>query len=163
MSPEVPPVSRPATDYPLGPTVALAFGDLVVLLLFAALGRSSHDQPPGAIPFAGVIGTAAPFIVGWFSVGAVLGAFRKSAVSSVRSAFLRTEGTWLVAGPVGLLLRALFLQRGIPLSFAAVVMSVNFVLLGVWRTLYARLANEFAATPAKPACSGWISSRRSPS
>ncbi|MFQ5592661.1 MAG: DUF3054 domain-containing protein [Anaerolineae bacterium] len=126
-------------DYHLRSTVALAVGDLVTLLLFAALGRSSHDRPPGAIPFAGVISTAAPFIVGWFSVGAVLGVFKQSAVSSVRSAFLRAEGIWLVAGPVGLLLRALFLRRSIPLSFAAVVMSVNFVLLGAWRTLYAWL------------------------
>lgn len=128
-----------SSDYPLRPATALALGDLAVLLLFAALGRSSHDRPPGPIPFAGVISTAAPFIAAWFSVGAVLGVFKQSAVSSVRSAFLRTEGTWLVAGPLGLLLRALFLRRGIPLSFAAVVMSVNFVLLGGWRTLYAWL------------------------
>ncbi len=133
---KVQPASRPATNYSLGSTAALVLGDLVALLLFAALGRSSHDRPPGAIPFVGVISTAAPFIIGWFSVGAVLGAFKQSAVSSVRSAFLRAAGTWLVAGPVGLLLRALFLQRGIPLSFAVVVMSVNFVLLGAWRTLY---------------------------
>ncbi len=131
--------AKPAVDYPPGPTLALAFGDLVVLLLFAALGRSSHDRPPGAIPFVGVLSTAAPFVAGWFAVGAVLGAFRQSAMHSVRSAFLLTEKTWLVAGPVGLLLRALFLGRGIPLSFAAIVMSVNFVLLGAWRSLYTRL------------------------
>ncbi len=127
------------TDYLLKPTLLLIAGDIVVFLIFAALGRSSHDRPPGAIPFSGVVSTAAPFILGWLVVALGLGTFKQTAVRGVRSAFLKAEGTWLVAGPVGLALRALFLQRGIPLSFAIVVMVTNFVLLGVWRSLYAWL------------------------
>lgn len=130
------------TDYPLKPTLLLVAGDVIIFLIFSALGRSSHDRPPGAIPFSGVVSTAAPFILGWLIVALVLGAFKKAAVRDIRSAFLKAEGTWLIAGPVGLGLRALFLQRGVPLSFAIVVMTTNFILLGLWRSLFAWLRSR---------------------
>jgi hypothetical protein len=53
------------------------------------------------------------------------------------SSFLaRTLLAWVLALPVGLALRALFLQRGIPLSFAIVTFIANTILLLGWRGVF---------------------------
>jgi hypothetical protein len=46
---------------------ALAAGDAVALMVFAAIGRRSHDEAAGVAAALAVVGTAAPFIAGWLS------------------------------------------------------------------------------------------------
>jgi hypothetical protein len=95
------------------------------VVVFAAIGRSSHAEADSIV---GLVGTAAPFLVG-------LGA-------SWASRRVRADPPGLGAGVVvllgtvviGLALRAAFLQR-LPLSFAIVTtLSLAVLLLG-WRGL----------------------------
>jgi Protein of unknown function (DUF3054) len=112
----------------------LAAGDLLAFLLFAALGRHSHEE---AGNLAQLVGTAAPFAISWFAVAPWLGAFPKAPRFQPRNLLSRTALAWLCAWPIGLLLRAVLLRRGVPLSFALVVLAANAVFLLGWRGLYA--------------------------
>lgn len=109
-------------------------GDLVALLLFAALGRSSHGMSLNA---GEIVSTALPFVAVWYPVGLWLRAFRADAVASPLAAARRAALAWLLAWPLGLQLRALILQRSIPLTFALLVLITNLALLVGWRTAYA--------------------------
>ena len=81
--------------------------------------------------------TAAPFLLGWFAVVPFVGALRGELLAQPGSLLKRTALAWLIAWPLGLGLRALFLQRGIPLSFALVTGITNTVLLLGWRGIAA--------------------------
>ena len=114
----------------------LLIGDAVSFLVFAALGRTSHET--GLSP-AAVVGTALPFLVVWYPVGVWLRVFRPEAAAGPLIAARRILLPWLLAWPLALQLRALILDRSIPFSFAAVVFATNLVLLAGWRAVYARL------------------------
>lgn len=117
----------------------LLLGDLFVFLLFAYVGKSSHQME---ITWLGLIETAAPFILGWFVVGYFTGIFKPSAYASFGQAIIKTALTWLVAGPVGLALRAIIFQEGFDLTFAIVTMISIAIFMMVWRTIYT-LAGRF--------------------
>ena len=121
----------------LGDRLLLAGGDIVSFLVFAAIGRGTHGEAALTALLAVVV-TAAPFIVGWFVVAIPGGAFRDPR-AGVRRIVQRTAFCWLGAWPLGLALRALILWRGIPISFAIVVLVTNLVLLCGWRAICAWL------------------------
>lgn len=132
-----------------GLVAALVAGDLLAFLVFAAIGRRSHGAAAGLDALLAVAWTAAPFMLGWFAVAPFSGALRwglpaPAKVAPSRGALVaaltrRTALTWLLALPLGLLLRAIFLQRGIPLSFAIVTFATNLVILCGWRAVFAWL------------------------
>ncbi len=125
--------------------VVLLIGDVISFLLFAAIGRGSHGEATGFGALLEVGKTAAPFLLGWFLAAPWLGAFRVNASAHIgklplpRSLVGRTMLAWVVAWPLGLGLRALFLQRAIPLSFAIVTFIANTILLLGWRGIFAWL------------------------
>jgi len=123
----------------VGRIITVALGDAVVFVIFSLVGRGNHHEASGAGALPDVLGTAAPFLVGWFLVAPLVGAYRHSALGPVQSALPRTALAWAVAGPVGLLLRAALLQRGIPLSFAIVALLFNLVALLAWRGIAAAM------------------------
>lgn len=116
-----------------GQTLTLVIGDAISFLVFAAIGRNSHGEAAGFGAVLEVVRTAGPFLLGWFVVAPFTGALRGELLTHPRSLLKRTSLAWLFAWPLGLGLRALFLQRGIPLSFAIVVGITNTVLLLGWR------------------------------
>jgi hypothetical protein len=118
-----------------GRVTVLALGDTLVFLIFAWIGRSSHREPVGAVALPAVAGTAAPFLVAWFLVAPFMGAYRPAPGTSRRTMLGRTALTWMIAGPLGLVLRAAILRRGIPLSFALITLLTNLTLLLAWRGL----------------------------
>jgi hypothetical protein len=118
-----------------GRVTVLALGDALVFLVFSWIGRSSHREPVGAGALSAVVGTAAPFLVAWFLVAPLMGAYRAAPGTSHRAMLGRTARTWMIAGPLGLLLRAAILRRGIPPSFALITLLTNLTLLLVWRGL----------------------------
>lgn len=122
---------------PFGYIALLVVGDLLAFVVFAWLGRRSHAEAAGLDALAETLGTAAPFIAGWFIVSPIAGAFR-AGLAPTRMAG-RTVLGWLLAWPVALVLRALALQRGIPLTFALITGATNLVLLVGWRTAFAWL------------------------
>lgn len=102
---------------------ALALVDVLAVLVFAAIGRRSHDES-GAL--LGVLTTAGPFLLGAI-VGAVVARSWRDPLSW-RSGF----AVWLGAVVVGLALRAVLYDR-LPLSFALVATISLAVLVLGWR------------------------------
>jgi FlaA1/EpsC-like NDP-sugar epimerase len=112
---------------------ALVFGDACSFLVFAAVGRASHNEAAGLDAFWLIAQTAAPFALGWFVVAPFFGVYRRASTSGARKMLLRTALAWVCAWPVGLLLRWLFKGEVPPVSFAIVTLIANLVFLGLWR------------------------------
>ena len=70
--------------------IALAVGDLIALIIFAALGRSSHNMDAGEGPLLAVLNTAAPFAVAWLLTGAAVGLYTGRALYPPGRVLLRT-------------------------------------------------------------------------
>jgi hypothetical protein len=117
----------------------LAAGDALAFMIFAALGRASHSEAAGLAAILQVAETAAPFAIGWFVVAPFAGTYRADIASRPRQMLERSALAWLLAWPIGLLLRALIRQTTIPLSFALVTLITNMLILLGWRGLFAWL------------------------
>ncbi len=118
--------------------IMLVIGDVICLLIFAALGRNTHGEAAGFAAIPQIFITALPFASGWFLVSPFVGAFRREIVTQPRAMVMRTALAWLLSWPVAMLLRGIFVDHGIPpLSFAFVVLLFNMVLLVIWRWLFA--------------------------
>jgi len=118
--------------------ILLVIGDLICFLIFAALGRNTHGEASGFAAIPQIILTALPFVAGWFLVSPLVGAFRHKILSQPRAMVIRTAVAWLIAWPVAMLLRGIFVDHGIPpLSFALVVLLFNMLLLLIWRWPFA--------------------------
>lgn len=132
--------SQPAATTPdLRRIAALVAGDVLAFLAFAAVGRASHSEAAGLDAILQVAGTAAPFALGWFVVAPLAGAFKAELAAKPRKMLERTALAWLIAWPIGLVLRALVRQSGIPLTFAIITLLTNMLLLLGWRGLFAWL------------------------
>lgn len=123
----------------------LAVGDALVFLIFAAIGRNSHGEASGLAAIPQIVLTAAPFAIGWFIVAPFIGVFRRELADQPKAMAMRTALAWLLAWPVGLLLRWFFVDRlktpptsaGDFTAFATVTFLFNMVVLLVWRVPYA--------------------------
>ena len=102
--------------------------DAVFVLLFVALGRSSHDEGGNAV--TGTLSVAAPFlialVVGW------------AATRAWRSPRAPTTGIgiWLVVLVAGMLLRRFVFDRGTALPFVIVAACFTLLFLVGWRYLW---------------------------
>ncbi|GAC1424129.1 MAG: hypothetical protein PVS3B3_07490 [Ktedonobacteraceae bacterium] len=109
----------------------LVAGDMIVFLIFAIIGRRSHSEA-GTI-FGPVI-TALPFATAWFLVAPFIGAFRRGLERNTGTFALRTLLAWLVAWPVAMLFRGIFVDKGVPpWTFALITLISNTILLQAWR------------------------------
>ena len=130
---------KPTREIPyIQAVILLVVGDVLCFLIFVALGRSSHKEASGLAAIPQIIVTALPFIAGWFLVSPFVGAFRHTIMAQPRSTLIRTAVAWLLAWPVALLLRGIFVDQGVPpLNFAIVVLLFNMLLLLIWRWPFA--------------------------
>ena len=123
---------------PINRLIWLVGGDILVLLLFVWVGRSSHSLPAGDIP--ALLMVAAPFLISWFLLSPWFGLFRADVTQSWQKFVPRILGVWLIGGPLAGLLRALFLGRPIPEgiipTFVVVTMVVGSLFMLVWRLGY---------------------------
>ena len=129
----------------------LLAGDLVALALFAILGRNTHDEAIGFGAVRAVVGTAAPFLVGWLVAASVFNVRWPQATSTVALMLRATLTTWVAAYPIAMLVRGVALGRTSPLSFYIVAFVVPLLLLLAWRL-------SFAVIEAKRAVRGAASS-----
>jgi hypothetical protein len=118
--------------------VILGAGDLLVILSFVWIGRSSHSLSVADV-VAGLT-TALPFIIGWFLITPWFGLYRSEIRQSWRKWVPRFLAAWAIAGPLSLVLRALFLGRPLSSSiipgFATIALGyIGFVVLA-WRLGY---------------------------
>jgi hypothetical protein len=111
----------------------LAAGDAAAFLVFAALGHRDHGETSSVVS---VVGTALPFIAGWFLVAPWAGAYNIGRGAPLKTVLVRTEVAWVCAWPVTLLIRAAALHRSIPLTFFVVTLLFNSVILLGWRSVY---------------------------
>ncbi len=120
-----------------GRTAALIGGDVVALMVFAAIGRGSHGEAAGLGAIGEVAQTAAPFIIGWLVTSPWLGAFRRASTDTPVKMLRTTAIAWSAGVVVGALVRALMIGRFSPPSFYMVTFIAALVLLGSWRTAFA--------------------------
>lgn len=118
--------------------ILLVIGDILCFLIFVALGRNSHGEASGFGAIPQIIVTALPFLAGWFLVSPFVGAFRHKIMAQPKAMVIRTALSWLLAWPVAMLLRGIFVDHGVPpLSFALITLVFNMLLLLVWRWPFA--------------------------
>jgi Ca2+/H+ antiporter len=150
--PEVPQEPRkphPPEWLPTWEIFAVGLGDVIVLILFAIIGRASHDVASTAGPVLGTLNTAFPFIVAWLVLAAVLGGFSGKAFYPIGRVIGRTLLASILAAPLGVLLRAAiqaaprqfyaFRWDSIQPSFILVATLSTSVMLLVWRVAWSRI------------------------
>ena len=116
---------------------ALLGGDLGALLLFVYVGQRDHETVSDANPLLGVLWTVLPFALTWVCAGLAFGAFRAERPINPRAFFAALINTWLVAVPLGLLLRSLILGRAaIPTLFVITGYGFIALFLLAWRLLF---------------------------
>ncbi|MFC4544625.1 DUF3054 domain-containing protein [Halosolutus amylolyticus] len=116
------------------PLVAvLAVADALVVTAFVAVGLHSHGMAPWEFP-AHTVRTATPFVIGWATVAALVGAYRGRVLESARRTVAVVGLAWIGASLLGGAIRATSLfPGGAPPSFLLVnaVLGLGFVL--PWR------------------------------
>jgi hypothetical protein len=112
----------------------LVIGDALIFVIFAAIGRRSHNEAVGISSLLQVVVTALPFAAGWFIVSPFIGAFRRGLEVKPRAMAGRTSLAWLASWPVAMALRGIFVDHTVPpLSFAIITLISNTILLLIWR------------------------------
>jgi len=110
----------------------LLAGDVIGILVFAAVGRGSHAEDVGLL---GTFLTAFPFLVGYFSVASPLGAYSEDATSSYSRAFTSLAPSWFAGTSAGILLRAIGKFSIPPMAFIIATSIFTFVFLATPRAL----------------------------
>lgn len=113
--------------------ILAAFGiDVVLVTVFAAIGRASHTEAM----FAGLATTAGPFLA-----ALVIGWLVSLAWRAPRAVVRTGIPVWVVTVVGGMLLRALSGQ-GVQVAFVIVATIVLLVLLVGWRAIAALIARR---------------------
>jgi hypothetical protein len=134
----------------------LLVGDLIAVIAFVVVGQRDHDLVNEANPVLGVLLTAGEFGVPWLIAGLLLGAFprgmgdrvgaglapaqgdRKGRPYDVWTLLARSLNAWLVAAPIGILIRSYALGRAvIPTVFLVATLGFGGVFVLGWRALFA--------------------------
>jgi hypothetical protein len=114
----------------------LVIGDLLALILFVLVGQTDHGTVDKSNPLLGVLQASWEFALLWLLVGWPLNAFPQFENWTTRDLLGRALLTWLVAAPLGLLLRSLVLSRlNIPTLFLAATLGFGILFLWAWRLL----------------------------
>ncbi len=113
----------------------LLLGDWLVLLLLVFLGQRDHGMS-GAGVFSSLLLTTFSLALPWTVAAALLGANRPTAGMGWQPWLGRALNAWLVAAPLGLVLRALLRgQAAIPVPFIMVMLGVGGLFVLAWRAL----------------------------
>lgn len=128
--------------HPMTNRIVLILGDWLVLLLFVFIGQRDHNMSgPGT--FASLLTTALSLAIPWTIAAFLLGASRLEDSPTLGRWLGRVLTAWLVAAPLGLLLRALLRGQGtIAVPFMLVVMGLGGLFVLGWRGVYYYLANR---------------------
>ncbi len=118
--------------------ISLVIGDVIVFLVFSAIGRRSHNEAAGLNSLLQIAITAAPFAISWFIVSPFVGAFKRGLEVRPGKMAQRTALAWVASWPLALALRGVFVDHGIPpWTFAIITLITNIILLLVWRVPFA--------------------------
>ena len=119
------------------PRLILLLGDLAAITLFVFIGQQDHGTTDVNNPLWGLLRSAFPFLMTWIVVAVVVRAYPARDAISVKTLLLRGLNAWLIAAPLGLLLRAyLFNRGGIPAIFMLLTLLVGGAFVLIWRLLF---------------------------
>ncbi len=119
--------------------LSLLIGDVVIIVLFTAIGREQHGMMSSLEAVLGTAKTAAPYVLGWLLVTPWLGGYRPKAWASLASAATTLLIIFIPGIVAGSLLRALLIGRFSPPIFYAVTAGFLVLMLLAWRLLFAGL------------------------
>lgn len=108
----------------------LAIVDTIALIIFAAIGKSSHSAD-GSLDILAVLSTAFPFIVAWLGTSPVTGVYASD--EQLAEGIL---GGWLLAIPLGIALRGIIKGYIPPTPFMIVTLVSTLVILQGCRLLF---------------------------
>ncbi len=116
----------------------LAAGDLLALLAFVLVGQADHQTLSAANPLLGALPNVASLAIPWFVLAFLLRAYPRGASAPALPGFLgRSALAWVIAAPIGLVIRMLLLGRGgIPIPFLLVTLAAGGLFLLGWRLLF---------------------------
>jgi hypothetical protein len=135
-------IPRSLTNWLKSAPITLAFGDALVFIFFAVEGRATHDMPLGPSPVITVLAVAAPFAVPWFILAGLLGLFRAETIAHLGRTLFWTTIAWPSAGSVGLVTRAMLLQRPLLPAFAEAALGINGAMLLGWHLIISLAAAQ---------------------
>jgi len=116
---------------------ALAVGDVLAVLVFVVVGEITHDVDPIA-QTGRVLGTLAPFLIGFAVVAMVGGLYTRDAIRSPKRAVSLIVPAWVGAVLIAQALRATAVfPGGAAVTFAIVSIVVGGSLLLAWRAVAA--------------------------
>lgn len=118
----------------------LAVGDAAAIVLFAVIGLANHKE---GITGAGLARNVLPILGVWFVAAPFVGTYARPGARTLL-------GTWLLAVPIGVTIRALALNRaadGSQIVFGIVTLVATLILLLAWRGI----ASFAAARGNRPA------------
>lgn len=119
------------------PRLILLLGDLIAILLFVFIGQQDHATTDINNPLLGLLRAAFPFLIMWLIVAPIVGAYPSAENITLRRLLLRGLNAWLIAAPLGLLLRAFLFERGgIPAIFMLLTLLVAGAFILIWRLLF---------------------------
>ncbi|MBP1933609.1 DUF3054 domain-containing protein [Ammoniphilus resinae] len=122
-------------------TLVLILGDLLALMAFVISGRIEHGLQ---INWHETTTTAIPFIVSWLAVASSVGLYKEKAVATIQVTIKTTLLVTIVAVPLGLFLRALYLHRDVPFPFLVVALVFTAIFMVGWRTIFVWLKKKRA-------------------
>ena len=117
--------------------VILAAGDLLALLAFVLVGQADHQTINTSNPLLGALPNFAPLAGVWLVLAWVLRAYPRVGDRPRLALFVgRSALAWVIAAPIGLFLRMLWLGRGaIPIPFLLVTLAAGGLFLLGWRLI----------------------------
>ncbi|HJR18450.1 MAG TPA: DUF3054 domain-containing protein [Actinomycetota bacterium] len=108
----------------------LAAGDAVAVILFAVIGLANHEE---GITAGGIARNALPILAAFVVVAPFAGTYARPGLGTLLV-------TWAIAVPIGVVIRAIVLDRpadGSQVTFGIVTMIATLVLLLSWRGIAA--------------------------
>lgn len=117
--------------------ILLLLGDLAAILLFVFIGQQDHATTDPDNPVLGLLKAAFPLLITWLVVALAVQAYPKADEMTLRRLLVRGLNAWLIAAPLGLILRAFMFDRGgIPAVFMLLTLLVAGAFILLWRLLF---------------------------
>lgn len=121
----------------------LAIVDTISLVIFAAIGKSSHSGD-GSLDLIAVLITAFPFVGAWLANSPLTGVYSPDDVNEniLSSTALKVGKGWILAIPLGIVLRGVIKGYVPPVPFIVVTLISTLVILIGMRILFS-VAEDF--------------------
>jgi len=123
----------------------LAIIDTISLTAFAAIGKSSHSSD-GSLDILSVLITAFPFITVWLATSPITAVYspdyKNEKSNVIASVLMKVMGGWLLAVPLGIVLRSIIKGYVPPAPFIVVTLLATLIILVGVRILFS-IAEDF--------------------